>query len=301
MRKYEMKHCYLAYGLIIHSDLPLPELVSREGMADVVIRLGDFHLSPSKTASEGVDFRVTNEGVFLFWKNEGKFFVRGGKEIMIDPYPGVDDRVLRLIILGPALAILLHQRGQLPLHAAAVEIEGKAVALMGGVGVGKSALAAALYKRGHRFVADDVTAVQPDVEDIPMVSPGFPHLKLWPEVISALGDNPERLLSVEPGTEKRSYKITGGFSRKILPLTRVYILNENPGNEIVPVGPQRALLELIRHSYRASLVKWIGAERHLSLCASLTNKVPVKLLNRPPLISGLLDVARMVEKDLVFE
>jgi hypothetical protein len=298
MHKYKMKHSYLAYGFIIHSDLLLPELVSFEGMADVVIRLGDFHLSPSKAASEGVDFRVTNEGVFLFWKNEGKFFVRGGKEIVIDPFPGVDERVLRLIVLGPALATALHQRGRLALHAATVEIDGKAVCFMGGPGCGKSALAATLYKRGHAVVADDVTAVQINGAGGPLVFPGFPQLKLWPEVIASLGDDPVKLGYLEPGTEKRSFPITSSFSEKPLPLGQIYILNEKHTNEITPLLPQEALLELMRHTYRASLLKWIGAERHLSQCASLVNNVPISRLNRPLSLSALPHVAGMVEENL---
>lgn len=293
-----MMHSYLAYGLVIHSDLSLRELVSFQGMADVVIRLGDLDLSPPQTVSEGIDFRVTTKGVFLFWKKEAGCFIRNGEEIIIDPYPGVDDRVLRSIILGPALAVLLHQRGPLALHAAAVEIDGRAVGFMGGPGCGKSALAAALYKRGHKIVADDVTAVRPDEAVGPSVTPGFPQLKLWPEVITVLGDDPEKLPYLEPGTEKRSFPITSGFSGKPLPLGQIYVLSENHTNEIRPLPPQEALLELMRHTYRGSLVKWIGAERHLSQCASLVNNVPISRLNRPLSLSALPDVARMVEEDL---
>ncbi len=295
-----MNYCHFVYGLIIHSFIPLRELSSFEGKADVLIHHDNIDSSFFEVTCSGMDYQITSNGILLFWKNEGKFLIRDGKEIIVDPDPNVDERTLRLIIEGPALGVILQQRGLWPLHAAAIEIDGKVVALMGGVGAGKSALAAALHKRGHLFVTDDVTAVQLDVGDTPMVFPGFPQLKLWPEVISALGDNPESLPRIEPGTEKRSYRITDGFSQKTLPLTRIYILNENGDNEIVRLAPQRALLELMRHSYRASLLKWIGAERHLSQCASLINKVPIKQLNRPPLISGLHDVARIVEEDMAF-
>jgi len=295
-----MNYSHFAYGLIIDSFMPLKELSFSEREADVIIRLDNIDSSLLQVTCDGKEYQITTSGILLFWKNEGKFLIRDGREIIVDPDPNVDERTLRLIIEGPALGVILHQRGRLPLHAAAVEIDGKVVALMGGVGAGKSALAAALYKRGHLFVTDDVTAVQPDVGDIPVVSPGFPQLKLWPEVISALGDNPESLPRIEPGTEKRSYRITDRFSQKTLPLTRIYLLTENPDHGILPLAPQRALLELMRHSYRASLLKWIGAERHLSQCASLINKVPIKQLNRPPLISGLHNVARMVEEDVAF-
>jgi hypothetical protein len=294
-----MNYSYFVYGLIIHSGLPLPELVSGHGMADVVVRMDKLDPSLLEKTSEGIDFRITNDGVLLFWENEGNFLIRDGKEIIIDPAPGVDERVLRLIILGPALAIALHQRGLLALHAATVGIDGRGVAFMGGPGCGKSALATAFYKRGHAIMADDVTAVQTNGADGPLVLPGFPQLKLWPEVIASLGDEPDRLPYLEPGTEKRSFRITSSFSEKPLPLGQIYLLNKDQNKEIVPLKPQEALLELVRHSYRASLLRWMGAERHLSHCASLVKNVSIFRLNRPFSLSALTDVARMVEENFI--
>jgi ABC-type glutathione transport system ATPase component len=75
----------------------------------------------------------------------GAFLVRGGREIMIDAVPGVDARTLRLSLLGPALALVLHQRGRFVLHASTVAVAGSAIAFLGEKGWGKSTIAAALY------------------------------------------------------------------------------------------------------------------------------------------------------------
>ncbi len=293
-----MKFSYIVYGLIIHSPFPLPDLIAYDGIADVVIRLNKIDPLLSNTNNNGTDFWVTCDGIFLFWEKEGRFLVRGGNEIVVDPLPGVDERVIRLLILGPALAVLLLQRGRVALHAATVEIDGNAIVFMGGSGCGKSALAATLYKRGHGVVADDVTAIQPDGKDGPLVFPGFPQLKLWPEVVSFLGDDPEKLPILEPGIGKRANPITQRFSEKPIPLRQIYVLAEGRDKELVPLSHQQALVELICHSYRAPVLKWIGAGRHLIQCASLINKIPIKRLNRPLLLSELPDVARMVEEDL---
>jgi len=210
----------------------------------------------------------------------------------------VDEQVLRLLVLGPALAVVLHQRKMLALHAAAVELNGGAIAFVGGPGSGKSTLAAVFYKRGYGIITDDVTAIHPDKENNPLVFPGFPQLKLWPEAVTSLGYNPDELPLLEPGSKKRVSPVTQRFSQNPVPLRRIYVLAEAQTKEIISLKPQDALIELVRYSYRASLLKWIGAERHFSQCASLVNSVPIKRLNRPLSFSALPNVARMVEKDL---
>ena len=244
------------------------------------------------------DFGVSSDGGFLFWENEGTFLVHGGKEIIVDPSPDVDERILRLIILGPALAVVLHQRGLLALHGASVNVGGRAVVIIGEPGCGKSALAATLYKRGHVIVTDDVTAIQTDGGNGALVFPGFPQLKLWPEVISFFGDDPEKLPRIEPEFDKRAFRTNTNFSEKPIPLQQIYVLDEADEKKIIPLTPQEALVELIHHTYRAPLLKRIGAKRHFSQCASIVNKIPISRLSRPLSLSSLPDVARMVEEDI---
>ena len=56
----------------------------------------------------------------------------------------------------------LHQRGILPLHANAVEIDHRAVAFMGASGAGKSTLAAWFHDQGYPILADDVCVIRAD-------------------------------------------------------------------------------------------------------------------------------------------
>lgn len=53
------------------------------------------------------------------------------------------------------------RNGRVPMHAAAIEISRTAVALAGESGSGKSTLCAAAVLSGHRFIADEITAVSP--------------------------------------------------------------------------------------------------------------------------------------------
>ena len=78
------------------------------------------------------------------------------------------------------------------LHASAVAVGGDAIALLGGLGRGKSTMAAALHVRAHQMVADDLTAIQMD-SAYPTVLPAFAQFKLWPDAVTALGDSLETL------------------------------------------------------------------------------------------------------------
>jgi hypothetical protein len=291
---------FAAYGMNIRSFIPLPELVAGKGVADVLIRLGscaDF--SPSDAA--GKDYFCPNpEETYLFRQDMGTILVREGREIVVDPAPGVKDQVLRLFILGPALAALLHQRGLLVLHASAVSVAGEVVAFMGRSGWGKSTTAAALYGRGHSIVADDVTAVKVETDaGFPVVFPGFPQLKLWPEAAAAsVGDVPETLPRLDPRWDKRARRVGREFPLSPLPLKRIYVLDEGETHDIKPLLPQEALVELIKHSYCARLLQGTGPSSHFLQCSRIVNSVTVSSLSRHRSLLELSDLARLIEEDL---
>ena len=97
------------------------------------------------------------------------------------------ERNVRLFLLGSAFGVLLHQRGLLPLHANAIEIDGRAVAFMGPSGAGKSTLAAWFHDRAFRVIADNVCAISRNSEGRRQAAPGLPRLRLWAEALELMG------------------------------------------------------------------------------------------------------------------
>lgn len=289
-------YSYVAYGLGIRSELPLPELVEGEAVADVVVRLGQVNRRRPQSAAAGTYFWATADECCLFHEEVGTLLVRGGREIIVDPAPAADEDLLRLVVVGAAMGALLHQRGLLVLHASAVAVNGGAVAFLGGPGQGKSTTAAALHARGHDMVADDVVAVDPGGGQSPIVLPAFPRFKLWPEAAVFLGDDPKTLPRLHPRLEKRDRRVTAGFAQTPVPLRRIYVLGEGPALDIEPLRPQEAVVELVRHSLCVKLLPAGGQSRHLLQCASLAKVVPIRRLNRPRCISLLPDLAKLVEE-----
>lgn len=289
-------YAYQAYGLIIYSALELPELspaAGGAGTADLTIGPGRAGAPDGKA---GARFAVGDAGeIYISAREAGQFVVRAGREIVFERAAGASDDVLRLYLLGPVLALALHQRGWLMLHASAVAVGEQAVAFLGGSGWGKSTMAGALHQRGHAVVADDFVAVT--AEAAPRVYPGFPQLKLWPEAVAALGAEPDELRRLHPDFEKQGRRLTAGFAPEALPLGRLFVLAEGETIAIERLDKLSALVELVRHSYAAQALPRLDAAEHLRQCAALLRQAALYRLQRPRSLAALPAVAEAVERE----
>lgn len=293
-----LEHSYLAFGLGIASALRLPELVAGDGRADVEIHrsapLAPVCLPPQADAETMVgpnEWRLTYDDV-------GVLSVRDGRRIDLALLRGASPRTVRLTLLGPAMAVLLHQRGFLLLHASVVEIAGRAVAFLGESGSGKSTLAAALHARGHRLVADDLAAVRIGANG-PEVYAGFPQLKLWPDALTALGRDIAQLQRVEPGLEKRAHRVREGFAdRPAIPLMQLHVIEEGPTVELTPLRSRDAFLALVRHAYGIQRRDGVSGTEHFRVRSEIVRRVPACRLSRPWDLGALLTSVERIELEL---
>ena len=299
-------HHYAAYGLRIRSAVPLPELTPESALhgaaaGDIVVRLGPVPHRPTTLDAAGFGFWAADDEACHVLDKVGAFLVRAGREIVVDAAPRVEDRVLRLSILGPALGLLLHQRGLLVLHASVVARDGEALAFLGKNGWGKSTIAAALHAKGYDLVADDVAAIVLD-RDGPSVLPGFPQVKLWPEAATLLGETPEDLPLLHPNFDKRGWRTTRGFALQARRLARVYVITAGSTPAVEPLGTREACFELMAHWYGhrfgGGLLQSSSAALHLSQCAGIAGHVSTKRLRRSGGSKTLLDLADLVDDDL---
>jgi hypothetical protein len=286
--------------------LQLPELTSDASSdwtasGEIIIRRGSVRPLPSRLSSAGVGFWANGPEACHFLEKVGAFLVRGGREIVIDPAPDVEDRVLRLSILGPALALLLHQRGLLVLHASVVARDGDAVAFLGHNGWGKSTIAAALHAKGYDLVADDVAAIKVD-DDGPSVLPGFPQVKLWPAAATLLGERPDQLPQLHPSFDKRGWRAARGFSLEPRRLERCYVIAAGSAAAIERLEPREACVELLAHWYGHrfgdGLLEGASAAVHLRQCAALAGRTSIYRLCRSGGSKTLLDLADLVDENL---
>lgn len=294
---------YRAYGLAFRSDLALPELEPDEAEApDVTVRLGSID-RPMPAPPAGTRFEFGPQDQYLAWLMVGRFLIRNGGEIIVDPVAEAAEALVRMPLLGPVMAVLLHLRGMLVLHASAVAIGGHSAIFLGDKQAGKSTTAAALVGAGHRLIADDVLAIQFPETDGPSIAPGFPHLKLDTDVAAAvIGDGATALPLAHPSLEKRQHRLTEPFSHARVRPARIYVLSRGSVAASTSLAVGEALTALIRFSYitrfGANAFKGEMSGVHLRQCAALAGSIGVSRLDVPSGIDRLGDVVRLVEGDV---
>jgi hypothetical protein len=284
-------YSYTAFNLGIYSEIPIPELIPADLPPDVILRLGPLADSSQNHDHQGSCFKGKIEGI-------GTFLIQNGQEIIIDPLPNVDLALLRTVLLGPVLCVLLRQRGLLVLHASSVAIQGFAIAFLAASGWGKSTLAEAFYSKGYSILTDDVMALQMS-QDIPLVLPSLPQIKLWPESAIFAGHTLETLPHIYQQTEKRSHRLRQGFLHTPLPLKRLYVLADGPHHAITLLSRQQAFVELVRHSRAITLLNSPDFQTsHLQNCTNLIQQISICRLQRFRSLDVLSDLVSLVESDI---
>ena len=269
---------YQLFGLTIRSEIPLPELIPAEGGAlpHVTILRGEL---PKMDEDWGV--QADSEGILLNIPTVARYRISGGSEIMVDAKPDVPERNVRLFLLGSAFGALLHQRGLLPLHANAIEVDGRAVAFMGESGAGKSTLAAWFHDRGFRVIADDVCVVGFDDKAQPYATPGLPRLRLWAEALELMGRRSANYEHSYVSTAGRFEKFDVPIARDAattwnVPLMAVYKLDKASESSITPLRPLEAIEFVFENTYRGSFLGPIGThQQHWEAAVRLVNATPV--------------------------
>ena len=274
---------YSLFGLHIRSDLLLPELLGAcpESEPQVFVQLG--RALPAVVTSAGL--LSTEAGVLLTIDGIARYAIADGCRIIVDRESGVPDANVRLYLLGSAMGVLLHQRGMLPLHANAVEIEDGAFAFMGVSGSGKSTLAASFHDKGYRVIADDVCAVRFDRSRRPFVTPGLPRLRLWQEALEGTGRQPSQY--------SRSYAGDDNWDKFDVPLPHetavraevelvgVYLLERGESLSISQLRGLDATQAVFSNTYRGSYVPAAGnVQGHWEACMELVRQTPIFEIRR---------------------
>ena len=185
-----MSHTYRLSALKLVSDIELPELMPWDGRSEAPVELV-FRIGKVPARLEAPDYVSSflqtkgRDRYLRAWPDDARILVENGREVTVDLAPGTNLTEARALLMGPVQAVLWHQRGLLPLHASVVGVNGRALALAGPSGVGKSTLAAALSARGHHAMADDICIV--DAADGADVLPTAPRLRLWRDALQHLG------------------------------------------------------------------------------------------------------------------
>ncbi len=216
-------------------------------------------------------------GPFEFWTDDvGGFRVDpAGGRIELPP---CDDEMAREQRLWgiPSTLCYLH-RGDVSLHAAAVEVDGGAVLLAAPGGHGKTTLALAFHRHGYRVLSEDLACCR--VADAPAVLPGPALLRVRRDVFDAppagtrvVAARPDSVwLAVDPDARRDGAPVR---------LRAIVLLRRSERDvRIEPLPAPRALADLWALAFR--LPTDAGRATVFRRLARLTDRVPVWNLSRP--------------------
>ncbi|MBO9712258.1 hypothetical protein [Sphingomonas sp.] len=275
-------HHYRLFGLTLASSIALPELpAAPEGAtAEVRIALGEVLDPPGAERMLGLRAAA---GIGFLEAPGVRYRVENGSRITVDAEAGTPAQNIRLFLLGSAMAALLHQRGTLPLHANAIETDRGAILFSGKSGAGKSTLAAAFLDRGHRLLADDVSAITRTPRGH-QVQPGVPRIRLWRDAVERSGRDTGDLDAAFEGMDKYVVPVGAGRSPEALPLRAIFVLADagEAGISLRRLPAGEAIQALVANTYRGVYVPLVGdSERHFGSCVAIAREVPVFELRRP--------------------
>jgi hypothetical protein len=298
---------YSAYGTNISSPLPLVDLRPGSAPADISIQMGTIgrELLSAKFGNAqalefpGVKILVSRRTMCFDWARLGRILVSDGRDVIVEPDPGTLEEDLQPFLLGPVMAVLLHQRGYFVLHASAVELNGTTVAFLGGRGHGKSTLAAYFQAKGHRLLSDDVVPVR-FTNGVAETLPGFPRIKLFEDSINALGKSPRDFPHVHRFVEKRSLQFDGAFSSRPRSLQEIYVLAEGGAVGIKKIDPKAAFLEVLKNTHLNRFLEPLESQaEYFRHCERLVRSVRAFRLERPFDYSQMDEIVRLLEKNTV--
>ena len=279
---------YSCFDFRLRSEIPLAELVpARAEERDrpiVDVRLGAVPASLAGAPAPVHGLQAAGGEALLTVPNVGRYLVREGLEVVVDPATGASERNVRLFLLGSALGVLCHQRGLLPLHANAIVAGGAAIGFAGRSGAGKSTLAAHFQRSGYEVLCDDVCVLSFDVEGAPFAWPGLPRLKLWGDAASAFGHDPAGLDRAMDGMDKYHVPIAGIGPARPIPFRRLYVLGRaEAGKEgrIERLRGQEAMQAVLAQTYRGAYLAPMGLSgRHFAQCAALVSAAEIYAASR---------------------
>jgi hypothetical protein len=212
-------------------------------------------------------------------------------------------------VLGPVFGLVLRLRGVTCLHASAVAFEDRSVVFVGPEGSGKSTTAAALAKRGHPILSDDIAALAaagPNISnslDYFYVLPAYPHVCLWPDSARVVHGAHEQLPRLAPDWDKRRLTLgTDGttFASHALPLAAIYLFadrNSDSAPRVSPAPAKTSLLSLVANTYANNLLDRAMRAEEFAVLDRLVSSVPVRLLTSHTDLAYIEEFCRLICSD----
>ncbi len=281
-------YVYKTYGLVIASELILPELAvtSATEVPDITILAQPVPEVLAGASYSDSYFQVAGDICQVDANGVARYRIEEGQRILVDAQPGVAAGDVRLYLLGSALGAVLHQRHCLPLHVSSVVTPNGVWAFTGNSGAGKSTLAAALhYRLGWPLFSDDVGVIFSEKSDQLLFHSGPPRLKLWQDALEHLDISQNGLMPDLMRINKFHLQVETGFEqypRQLSALVWLERARRNEAASIVPVEGAQIFQYVLGAIYRDNFARQLNdMQRLFHQCGELARRLRIYRYRRP--------------------
>ena len=259
-----------------------------DGAPDVTIERGSFPAKPGWRVVDGIfQLAIANVAAYEARRN-GKIVVASAK--------GSDPEAVQRTLLGKAMAAVAYQRGELPIHAATIAVDGRLIAIAGRSQQGKSTLANALVQSGYEVVSDDLLLLRTPSDRLPEAMPGTTRLRLDPSTAGMARCEKRRVGWSETPGQKDYVATPRARAAGMRPLAAIHRL-EWGVLAIDPVPASNRIMKLADIMHMWSLHEKLGDRERMRRAAfALVTQVPVYQFCRPRWKAGVGTMTAMLEK-----
>ena len=314
----------VVYGLRLAASSAIPGLPPRldSRVPDVRIWLKDlsafpstfheridvFHTSPDVIASGQPNLRVgrfAGEKHFGFFYGDGVRFAveRSGRELWADWPDNYSLEDACTYLLGPVMGFVLRLLGTVSLHASAVAVADRAIALVGLPGAGKSTTAAAFASAGFPVLSDDIVALADQGTQF-LVQPGYPRVNLWKDSVRRLFGSEDALPRITPTWDKRYLPLGQNghhFASSPLRLGAIYILDSRESSLSAPiieeVPGKEAFMALVANTYVNYLLNQEMRRTEFDVLGRVVSEIPIRRVHPPAEPSAIFNLCEAIEAD----
>lgn len=291
LKQNKQNYFYKIYNLNVKSDICLPEFTYNEyenlDTIDVNILLGScpYELHNIKVSNE---YYTLTETEAMFQPKEcGKFYIKDGSTIIIEPIENPNIEHLKAFIYGRAFAILLFQRNTLALHGNSIVINDNTYVFCGASGGGKSTLSTSLILKGYKMLSDDLSVINFTDNNKPVVCPGLINSKLCVDTINYFNLDKNTLVKVDDFANKYALPQEGQALKTPKEISALIELNVDYKNidasvTLEELHGEEKLQSIFKNVFRRNLMTDIGLKpMYLKACLNTAKNIKVFKLTRP--------------------
>lgn len=285
---------YQAFQLTVRSHFRLPGFKQLEHAQDADIEIVrekvPNHLEQRN--DNAICWQANAEDILISLPDIARIRISKGKKVSIWSLDNNKHCAISLFLINQVLPLALMQRGYSVLHAAVIGIQGKAVAIAGHSGAGKSVLCAHLDQLSYPILSDE-SCVLLNLPDMQFTAfSGSEHLQLWKDCFYKPAFRERKGEPVRKGVKKYFYH-TKTAKPLSLALDGIVILNNAYQSINTPhqLTEKQAFINLLEHSLHAHHLKGtLLSKQVFETCANIAHSLPVFELNRPESLESLAHI-----------